>query len=280
MGKSDNGAGRRVGTGRRLALGVCASLVVLAGGCVSVAEHRKLEERVLSQQRGPSGESRRVVADLRTEMRRLEERVNQLEGRLESAEHETKRAQEEARRARQEAARVPSASTPATPGAPETGAPAPTGPAAATPPGETPAPAAVDGRPPPRAPSSEVSAYRNARTDWREGRWDDCIDRFGSFLQTYPASGYADDAAFWLADCHFKRGDYKTAVVRFDDVVVRYPEGERSADALYRQGEALLRLGPGYSKAASRAFERVTKEYPSSPRAQEAKRQLELLRPR
>jgi tol-pal system protein YbgF len=125
-----------------------------------------------------------------------------------------------------------------------------------------------------------VGAYRSARAEWREGRWEICIDRFGSFLQTYPASGYADDAAFWLADCHFKRGDYKTAVVRFDDVVVRYPEGDRSADALYRQGEALLRLGPGYSKAASRAFERVMKEYPSSPRAPEAKRQLELLTPR
>ncbi len=278
MGKSDQHARRRVETKRRAALGVCTALLVLAGGCVSVAEHRKLEERVLSQQRSPSGESRRVVADLRAELRRLEERVNQLEGRLESAEHETRRAQEEARRARQEAARVGSGTAPGTSPPPGDGS-TPTGNAAAAPPDEPSAPAAVDGRPPP-APSSEVSAYRNARTDWREGRWDDCIDRFGSFLQTYPASGYADDAAFWLADCHFKRGDYKTAVVRFDDVVVRYPEGERSADALYRQGEALLRLGPGYSKAASRAFERVMKEYPSSPRAQEAKRQLELLRPR
>jgi TolA-binding protein len=81
-----------------------------------------------------------------------------------------------------------------------------------------------------------------------------------------------------MADCYFKRGDYKTAVLRFDDVVARYPTGERAPDALYRQGEALLRLGPGYGKAAGKAFERVVQEYPNSARAPEARKQLELLK--
>ena len=80
-----------------------------------------------------------------------------------------------------------------------------------------------------------------------------------------------------MAECHFKKGDYKSAVLRFDDVVARYPEGDKSADALYRQGEALLKLGPGYAKAASKAFERVVAEYPNSARAEEAKKQLEVL---
>ena len=74
-----------------------------------------------------------------------------------------------------------------------------------------------------------------------------------------------------------RRGDYKTAVLRFDDVVTKYPNGEKAADALYRQGESLLKLGPGYGKAAGKAFERVLKEYPNSARAPEAKKQLDLL---
>jgi TolA-binding protein len=57
-----------------------------------------------------------------------------------------------------------------------------------------------------------------------------------------------------------------------------YPTGNKAADALYRQGEALIRLGPSYSKAARRAFERVIQEYPDSARVPEAKRQLEALR--
>jgi tol-pal system protein YbgF len=123
----------------------------------------------------------------------------------------------------------------------------------------------------------EVSAYREAHASYRGGEYDSCIDRFRQFLQTYPTSPYADDAAYWMAECHFKKGDYKSAILRFDDVVARYPEGDKSADALFRQGEALLKLGPNYSKAAGKAFERVIAEYPSSPRAAEAKKQLELL---
>jgi tol-pal system protein YbgF len=123
----------------------------------------------------------------------------------------------------------------------------------------------------------EVSAYREAHASYRDGDYDACIDRFRRFLQTYPTSPYADDSAYWMAECHFKKGDYKSAILRFDDVVARYPEGDKSADALYRQGEALLKLGPNYAKAAGKAFERVIAEYPNSPRAGEAKKQLELL---
>lgn len=125
--------------------------------------------------------------------------------------------------------------------------------------------------------AEELQAYRNAYAAWRSGDTQTCIDRFRQFLQTYPPSGYADDASYWMADCYFKQGDYKTAIVRFDDVVRNYPKGSKAPDALYRQGESLLKLGPGYSKAASKAFERVVKEYPASPRVEEAQKQLELL---
>jgi tol-pal system protein YbgF len=123
----------------------------------------------------------------------------------------------------------------------------------------------------------EVRAYRSAYAFWRVDEHEACIDQFRNFLQTYPASSFADDAAFWMADCHFKQGDFKNAVLRFDDVVRTYPSGNKAPDALYRQGESLLRLGPGFHEAAKRAFERVLKEYPDSARATEASRQIELL---
>ena len=122
-----------------------------------------------------------------------------------------------------------------------------------------------------------IEAYRSAYAAWRNDDTEACIDQFRLFLQTNASSSFADDAAFWMADCYFKQGDYKTAILRFDDVVSRHPTGNKAADALYRQAEALLRLGPGYSKAAGKAFERVLREYPESDRAIEARRQLEIL---
>ncbi len=267
---------------------ICAAAVaMLLSGCVTIAEHRKLEREVRSLSRGGSGER---VADLGAQLAEIERRLGMIEGRLGDVQHDSERALEEARRAREEAARgglVPGDPTAPPPAyqselAPESPSDRDTAhsaarvdPAAAAPlPTD---PADRDAPPVAGASAQEVAEYRAAHAAWRSGDLDGCIDQFKRFLQTHPASPYADDAAYWMAECHFKQGDYKSAILRFDDVVTRYPEGDKSGDALYRQGEALLELGPGYSKAASKAFERVIEEYPDSPRASEAKRQLELL---
>ncbi len=273
-----------------LAIAVAALLGVVASGCVSVAEFRKLERDVAQLKRASgAGGSAERVADLRTQVDGMERRLAKVEGRVDEAQHTAGRAVDEAKLARQEASGTPAGPLPVDsqiastmPGAAEAGqtqtesvpteAPNAT---AATP--ATAAIAPIVERVESGASVSEVSAYRDAHSSYRGGDYDACIDRFRTFLQTYPASPYADDAAYWMAECHFKKGDYKSAVLRFDDVVARYPEGDKSADALYRQGEALLKLGPGYAKAAGKAFERVVAEYPNSARAEEAKKQLEVL---
>ena len=53
---------------------------------------------------------------------------------------------------------------------------------------------------------------------------------------------------------------------------------DKAADALYRQGEALIRMG--HMKAARSSFEKILREYPSSSRAPEAERQVRQLRGR
>lgn len=284
---------RATASGRSFAaVALCAWLGVVSTGCVTVAEFRKLEDEVGQMRRGGGGGGARV-ADLRTQLDALDRRIAKLEGRVDESRHTADQALEEARRARQEAAGVPpgtsldGAPSDGTASSPEATLPGEAG-AAAAPGGAAEAAAVASGAAPSArtdpgesaqngASVQEVSAYREAHAAYRGGDYDACIDRFRRFLQTYPTSPYADDSAYWMAECHFKKGDYKSAILRFDDVVARYPEGDKSADALYRQGEALLKLGPNYAKAAGKAFERVIAEYPSSPRAGEAKKQLELL---
>ncbi len=229
---------------------VCVLAMGLAA-CVTPAEHRKLQRRVHVLEGGASPDRARV-ADIGARIDALEQELARINGRLEESEHKVDQALAEARAARRDAATGSGGASP-----PEQ-------------PGGEATPAASN--------SDELDAYRDARTAWSDGNVDVCIDRFRNFLQTYPSSSYAENASYWMADCYFKRGDFKTAVLRFDDVVARYPKGTRAPDALYRQGEALLRLGPGYGKAAGKAFERVVKEYPDSARAPEARKQLDLLR--
>ena len=200
---------------------------------------------------GPSGR----IADVSAELEALREQIAQLEGRVEENEHQAQKALEEAKAARMASAQG--------------------GVGGAAPPGATDDPTA--GLPPEGSASEEVRSYRAAYDAWRANQHQVCIDRFGQFLQSFPTSQYADDAAFWLADCYFKQGDLKTAILRFDDVATRYPKSEKASEALYRQGQALLKLGPNFGKAAEKAFERVVKEYPQSQRAQDARQQLKLL---
>jgi len=229
--------------------------VVLTWGtrCVTVAEYRKLERKVMDLERtqggAGSGGANQRLADLAAEVDTLSQRIARLDGRLEVAEHRADEALEEARSARAAAAAA----------------------AVDKPPAQEEAP------PEEGASAAEVEAYQSAYATWRSGDSATCVDRFRNFLQTYPSSVYADDAAYWMADCYFKQGDYKTAILRYDDVVARYPKSNKAPDALYRQGEALMRLGPNYGNAAGKAFERILKEYPDSARAPEARRQLDLL---
>jgi tol-pal system protein YbgF len=243
----------------RLARGVAVvfSTIVLSG-CISMAEFRKLEYEVNKLKIGSQGApATDGVADLRAEVETLRDVVAALEGRLEVAEHATEKAREEAAAARLEANRAGTA--------PEAGESE-----------ELEEPAEVT-ETAPGASSEELSAYRVAYDAWRTDDNDNCIDHFSAFLQSFPASLYADDASYWLADCHYKNGDYKNAILRFDDVASRHPDSDKAPEALYRQGEALLQLGPGFNKAAQGAFQKIVTDYPDSRRARPAADQLELL---
>ena len=242
----------------RVAFALLAS-ATLVSACVTPAEFEKVRVKVVKLERdrsaSPTGQQGERIADLATEIERLSRELRKMQGRIEVAEHQARSALKESRATRQDAA---------------SNAVAIPGPGAE---GTDP----VVPKPPKGQTSAEVEAYRSAYAAWRKNDYVKCIEKFRSFLQVYPDSAYVDDGAYWMADCYFKSGDFKTAVLRFDDVVARRPNGNKAADALYRQGEALLRLGPNYANAAGKAFERVLKEYPNSKRVSEARRQLDLL---
>jgi len=238
---------------RSIAAGLALVALPASTGCVGLAEFRKLQYEV-RQMKGGGGGGPQRLADVSSEIGALREQLSRLEGRLEVNEHLAQEALEEAKKARLSAAQG-SASAAVSPGAADPTA----------------------GLPPEASASEEVRSYRAAYDAWRGDDHQQCIDRFAQFLQAFPTSQYADDASFWLADCYFKQGDLKAAILRFDDVATRYPKSEKASEALYRQGEALLKLGPNFGKAAEKAFDRVVKEYPGSRRAEDARQQLKLL---
>jgi tol-pal system protein YbgF len=247
----------------------CVFLAAAAAtsGCVSQGDFLRMQERVaeVHERDGNQPDPFARIAQLSSDVETLRRDVRNLQGELELARKESADALLEVRRTRSALAEGASAGNgqDARGGAQKGDT------------GEASAPVVGSESDPAR--DQELAGYQTALEAWRQDDFAGCLDRFTSFLQAYPKSGYADDAAYWLADCTYKNDEFKRAVVRFNAVVSVYPDSPKAPDALYRQGESLLKLGPTYHEAARTVFKNVQKEYPDSKRAAEAAQQLERL---
>ncbi len=234
----------------------------------------------LKREAPPPGETARVserLADLGEEVAGLRSELSMLRGEIEAVQHA---AEQELRRTPRgaDAAAVSPRDSLGSPLGAATDLPAP-GAGAADAPSRVPLTSASGGA------SSEIRDYEDAFRLYRAGDYRRAIDQFESFLQTHASSDYADNALFWMGECHFKLGDHERAVLVFEDVVKRYPNGNKVPDALYRQGRALLEIGTrsqqtaAYAPAARQVFQRIVMEHPDSDRVLEATRELERLGP-
>jgi tol-pal system protein YbgF len=259
---------RRPSAARRFVAPATAALAVAMSGCVTVPEFRALQRDVEEMQvsgttgsSGMQGVTDARLAEMGARVDAFEVEISRLRGAVEEAQH----AAEEARRAAQEATEAAEAL--------RHERKVPVEPEAAAAPGG----AAASGL------SQEVRDYQRAFALYSEGSFPEAIDQFRAFLQNYPSSGYSDNALFWIGECQFKLGEYERAVLTFEDVVRRYPDGNKVPDALYRQGVALLEIGrrngeeKDYYPAAREIFQRILTEYPESERTTEARTQLEKL---
>lgn len=279
-------ASRRIAgrSGRLAAVIAGLALIAPAIGCVTQGDFLRLEEDVASLKRsGRAGaDPFPRIAQISSDIDVLRQEVRDLQGELELARKEAADALAEVRKTRTAVAQSSLGGAGAASGAAAadytSGMASGAGSAGADPGAATssgvPGAGAAGG-----SPDQELATYQRALDTWRTDDFKACIDQFTGFLQVYPSSSYADDAAYWLADCTYSDKEYKRAVVRFNAVVNVYPDSPKAPDALYRQGESLLKLGPKFHEAARTVFKRVQKEYPDSPRAAEAKRQLDTLGP-
>jgi TolA-binding protein len=211
-------------------LSIATALAFSVTGCVSQGDFLRLREDVAGHHQGggsgaPDPFAR--IAQLSSEVDSMRGEIRRLQGELELARKESSDALTEIRRTRttlaQQSANVAAAEV------------AVTEEAAAKAAAE--AAAAVKVQAPP---DQELAGYQEALDSWRSDEYEVCVERFTAFLQNYATSGYADDAAYWLADCTFKNKEFKRAVIRFADVVRVYPDSPKAPDALYRQGESLF----------------------------------------
>jgi len=151
-------------------------------------------------------------------------------------------------------------------------APAPPPPGATSPTGAPGAPEAQAG-PPPGV--SADAAYTNAYRDYLGGKYDLAMPEFNDYLKYFSNTQFASNVQFYIGDIYFKKQDYTNALQAFDNVLERFPDGNKTADAHYMKGMALMQLSRNDS--AAREFRDVYTSYPDTDLAAKAKARLKEL---
>ncbi len=123
----------------------------------------------------------------------------------------------------------------------------------------------------PPATEGEATLYKKAFDLFYARNYDQAVIKFEEVLQKYPASTYADNCAYWIGECHFANGNFQKAIASFRKVFT-FPETEKADDAQLKLGYCYLRLGD--KKQAALEFKKVVSLYPDSEYTERAKEEL------
>lgn len=229
-----------------------------------------------------------TLVDLMTRMDSLQNQVQDLLGQVEEQTHNMEQLKKRQRDLyldidrRLQAMEKARASMPSTPAAPGSvfggampGASVP-GAAAAAEPGMATATAETGAGTSQVDAQQERAAYERAFNLLKDGRYDLAVAAFKSFMQSYPAGQFADNAQYWLGEANYVQRHFKVALNEFDKVVKNYPNSPKRADALLKLGYSYQELGD--INKARLSLNEVVMSYPNSTAASLAQKRLQALK--
>jgi outer membrane protein assembly factor BamD len=85
------------------------------------------------------------------------------------------------------------------------------------------------------------------------------------------------DAEFVTGEYYHKKGSNAAAANRFEGLVQQYPLYSKADEALWVEADSYARMGPRFRPREGEALQKLVREYPLSPRAEQAKHRLQEL---
>lgn len=139
-------------------------------------------------------------------------------------------------------------------------------------------PAAPDA--PPAAPAGGLvvdasGLYDQAFADMKNGDYALAAGEFARFLESFPRSELADNAGYWLGECHYARRDFAQAAAAFEQVAKAYPDGDKAPAVLLKLGYALPEIRE--KKKGVEYLQELLRRFPDSDEAGLARTRLKAL---
>jgi len=123
--------------------------------------------------------------------------------------------------------------------------------------------------------SSLPAEYEQAQYLFSQKDYGNAAKAFEKVTVLYPKSDWAADAWYWSGESQMALGNYAQAFSAFEKVFF-YTGSIKHADAQFQIGVCLSKVGN--AEAAKAAFRKVQEFYPKSPRALQARAELNKLK--
>ena len=93
-----------------------------------------------------------------------------------------------------------------------------------------------------------------------------------TFAAKYPDHRLMQNVFYWKGETFYADKDYESAILSFQDVVDKYPGGDKAPDAMFKQGLSFQALND--RKNARILYELLLSKYPKAPVAEKARQKL------
>lgn len=118
----------------------------------------------------------------------------------------------------------------------------------------------------------EQELYKMAKEKFDQRDYRGAREGFQTMMRTYPDSTKADNAQFWLGEIYYREKAYKKAILAYQDVIEKYPHGNKIRAAILKQGFAFINLDDEIH--ARSLLKELIKKYPGSREASIAAKRL------
>lgn len=117
--------------------------------------------------------------------------------------------------------------------------------------------------------------YKKGRDLMLEERFEKASLVFTEFMKAYSGHRLADNAMYWLGECHYSMGEFKLAAEMFLTLVEQYPEGMKVPDALLKAGYSYLAADD--VNRGHHYLKKVVKKFPFTKAAEKAEAKLKTI---
>ncbi len=99
--------------------------------------------------------------------------------------------------------------------------------------------------------------FKVAKEKYEKEDYEEASKLFDLLKLQYPASQYADDAQYYLAEISFKRGEYIMAAFHYNWLRRSYPNSSYSKESLYKTALCYYNLSPPFDRDQEYTFKAI-----------------------